>query len=54
MSHPFYGDAPPDVIAKFEADRAARIAEENRRKTGRTRWNLVPMSENVGLKNFDF
>lgn len=31
MSHPFYGDVPPDVIAEFEADRAAAIAESNRR-----------------------
>ena len=41
MSHPFYGDAPPDVIAEFEAARAARI-EENRRRIAAGQYGDIP------------
>ncbi len=31
MNHSFYGDAPPEVIAKFEAARAAEIEADRKR-----------------------
>jgi hypothetical protein len=41
MSHPYYGDAPPEVIAEFEAARAIRI-EENRRRIEAGQYGDVP------------
>ena len=41
MSHPFYGDAPPDVIAKFGAERAALIVE-NKRRIAEGRYGDIP------------
>lgn len=31
MSHPIYGNAPPEVIAKFEAARAVEIEVDRKR-----------------------
>ncbi len=41
MSHPFYGDAPPEVIAAFEAAHAARV-EENRRRIAAGQYGDIP------------
>lgn len=41
MSHPLYGNAPPEVIAEFEAAHAARV-EENRRRIAAGDYGDVP------------
>lgn len=41
MNHPLYGNAPPEVIAEFEAAHAARV-EENRRRIAVGEYGDVP------------